>query len=268
MRFQKCAFTPVPLLHVCLHRFDGDDPAGHGTHTGSTAAGSTLNSSAETITCGAGEDLSCAGACIDTTLSTDDLVSYTFQTNYTIDIDRQCPMFGCDEESEPCLGDDVAATLTENGGIAQGAKLAIFDVAAGEAVLATTPGNGLWEPCLEAGCKIHSNSWGGPICVTTAHDIMYDEFMYDNPENLLIFAAGNDGGNEFDQDCTVGSPSLAKNALAIGATSSGPTRVSDDEAFDIDVVAAFSSFGPTPDGRIKPDLVAPGDYVRDGVFYV
>jgi hypothetical protein len=29
----------------------------------------------------------------------------------------------------------------------------------------------------------------------------------------------------------------------------------------VDVIASFSSFGPTPDGRIKPDLVAPGEIV-------
>eukprot|EP00752_Nemacystus_decipiens_P002497 g2346.t1 len=241
--------------------FGEDDPAGHGTHTGSTAAGSAPTSPAETTACDADQDLSCAGGCIDATYSTDDLVSYSFQRNFTIDIDRQCPMFGCDEESEPCLGDDVGVTLAENGGIAQGAKLAIFDIAAEEAILADNPGNGLWEPCLEAGCKIHSNSWGGFICATTALDILYDEFMYNNPENLLIFAAGNDGQNSLDQECTIGAPTLAKNALAIGATSSGETRVNGEEIYDIDVVASFSSFGPAPDGRIKPDLVAPGDHV-------
>lgn len=30
---------------------------------------------------------------------------------------------------------------------------------------------------------------------------------------------------------------------------------------DIDTVAYFSSFGPTDDGRIKPEVVAPGDRV-------
>lgn len=28
-----------------------------------------------------------------------------------------------------------------------------------------------------------------------------------------------------------------------------------------DDVASYSSFGPTPDGRFKPDIVAPGDTV-------
>lgn len=65
------------------------------------------------------------------------------------------------------------------------------------------------------------------------------------------------------------SPATAKNVLAVGATVSGNTRFNvegiiypgNDEP-DIDTVTFFSSFGPTSDGRIKPEVVAPGDMVR------
>lgn len=91
-----------------------------------------------------------------------------------------------------------------------------------------------------------------------------------NPENLLIFAAGNDG--DFGDSCTMGSPALAKNILAVGATVAGPGRLTftgedgelgDGITFsqDIDTVAYFSSYGPTEDGRIKPEVMAPGDVV-------
>ena len=87
-----------------------------------------------------------------------------------------------------------------------------------------------------------------------------------NPENLLIFAAGNSG--EYTSDpCTIGSPATAKNVLAVGATASGGARLSVTEMENwvsnvtIDTVAYFSSFGPTLDGRIKPEVVAPGDMV-------
>ena len=94
-----------------------------------------------------------------------------------------------------------------------------------------------------------------------------------NPENLLIFAAGNDGDIDDGRTvCTIGSPAIGKNALAVGATSSGETRLTTTGAdgntidgtngyADVDTVAAFSSYGPTQDGRIKPDVVAPGDAV-------
>lgn len=96
-----------------------------------------------------------------------------------------------------------------------------------------------------------------------------------NPETLLIFAAGNEGDQSQGSSrstCTIGSPAISKNVLAVGATSSGETRVTatgadgnmhvgDGEYADIDTVAFFSSYGPTLEGRIKPEVVAPGDQV-------
>lgn len=166
--------------------FGDDEKAGHGTHTAGTAAGATLNTPAETVTCGTGETLSCVGGCIDATGSDDDLVSYYEQY---ADIDRLCPMLECDDDSELCLDDDVGATLAANGGIAQGAKLAIFDIFSVENTGLDSAGNGLWEPCLEAGCKIHSNSWGGDgLCLVYPNDILYDEFMYKvTPKTATIF---------------------------------------------------------------------------------
>lgn len=69
------------------------------------------------------------------------------------------------------------------------------------------------------------------------------------------------------------SPAIAKNVLAVGASTSGAGRLSwtgedgkvtngTNRVQDIDTVAYFSSFGPTLDGRIKPEVVAPGDLVR------
>jgi subtilisin family serine protease len=56
------------------------------------------------------------------------------------------------------------------------------------------------------------------------------------------FSAGNSGPN-----CnTIDSPALSPNAFAIGATQQDST------------IARFSALGPTYDGRVKPDLVAPG----------
>ncbi|CAN0465285.1 unnamed protein product, partial [Ectocarpus sp. 8 AP-2014] len=82
-----------------------------------------------------------------------------------------------------------------------------------------------------------------------------------NPEHLLIFAAGNDGGTERSV-CTMASPAIGKNVLAVGASTSGDTRViSTEGGTGIDMVADFSSYGFTTDGRIKPEVLAPGDMV-------
>ena len=66
--------------------------------------------------------------------------------------------------------------------------------------------------------------------------------MWNNPEHIILFAAGNSGSGFY----TVGTPANAKNIIGVGAASGASN------------LAGFSSRGPTPDGRIKPDLVAPG----------
>jgi len=62
---------------------------------------------------------------------------------------------------------------------------------------------------------------------------------------IVVVAAGNDGPDE----ATIGCPATCPDALTVGAIDR-ETRI-----------AQFSSRGPTRDGRIKPDVVAPGVYI-------
>ena len=73
---------------------------------------------------------------------------------------------------------------------------------------------------------------------------------------ILEFSAGNAG----PATQTIGSPAVAKNVIA--------TAASDNDRPDffiygdgIDVIADFSSRGPCEDGRIKPDITAPGTWI-------
>ena len=71
--------------------------------------------------------------------------------------------------------------------------------------------------------------------------------VYGSPV-LSIWAAGNERSFDTCGDYgTIAPPATNKNGLTVGATYS-----------DLGTVALFSSYGPTNDGRIKPDLVAPG----------
>ncbi len=63
---------------------------------------------------------------------------------------------------------------------------------------------------------------------------------------VVIVAAGNEGPGT----CTIGTPSAATGALTVGAMS--------DFGSNGFFQAFFSSRGPTADGRIKPDISAPG----------
>lgn len=145
----------------------------------------------------------------------------------------------------------------------------------------------LFEPIYQDGARIHTNSWGnGDPKAYGVYDGMaqqVDEFMWNNPELLVIFAAGNSGvDNDKDgrvDEGQVSSPGTAKNALTVGASENTvaklgiqkklgelkdgklfPTPPLKDDTLSNDAngIAAFSSRGPTKDGRIKPDVVAPG----------
>jgi subtilisin family serine protease len=136
------------------------------------------------------------------------------------------------------------------------------------------------------GARVHSNSWGGAQTFGTYDNYaqQVDEWMFNNPDMLILFAAGNSGA-DLDKDGridpnTMSSPGTAKNVLTVGAsknkTATGgiqvpisKLRAAKDEwsaepiysssLSDNDGgLAMFSSRGPTSDGRTKPDIVAPG----------
>lgn len=80
-----------------------------------------------------------------------------------------------------------------------------------------------------------------------------DAYLYDNPEFVFVVAAGNGGAYGAR---TVLSPALAKNSIAVAASET--TRNGDQ--LKMHNLASFSAIGPSPDGRIKPDIAAPGHY--------
>jgi len=150
--------------------------------------------------------------------------------------------------------------------------------------------NDLYMQTYTNGARIHSDSWGAGVFGSyTTSSRQSDEFMWDHPDMLLVFAAGNDGydgnGNGIIDLDSVGAPATAKNLLTVGAAESDrapgtggftgntygglwPTDypaapiktdyVSQSAGISHQGMAAFSSRGPTDDGRIKPDVVAPG----------
>lgn len=170
------------------HDFGEDVPGGHGTHTAGSAAGVTISSPATTEVCGKGKELSCVGGCVDSKNADgeDDLLPdwedvYLFAPHDAVDLDRLCPRYDCDGlEEEYCLGDDAGSTLAAHGGIARGAKLAIFDILDEYyGIGIEMAGNGIWEPAMEAGSRLHSNSWGSSqYCEYLPSDVLRDKFMY------------------------------------------------------------------------------------------
>ncbi len=65
----------------------------------------------------------------------------------------------------------------------------------------------------------------------------------------------DDGGADGGYDTIAGGPAMAKNILTVGAVNDIPGGYT--QPADV-VMSSFSGWGPTDDGRIKPDLVANG----------
>lgn len=142
-------------------------------------------------------------------------------------------------------------------GVAPGAKIAFADIGNGNGDLSLP----LDSKLLATGrpdAKIHSASWGGKQPSYTTQTRNFDQYMYDNDDFLIVIAAGNDGHGDAPQ--TVGSPATGKNIIAVGAhhntASSTPKH-----GLGPSYIADFSSRGPTADGRMKPDIMAPGKAV-------
>ncbi len=110
---------------------------------------------------------------------------------------------------------------------------------------------------------IHTNSWGSDSRGSYGDtDSDYDSVVRDAGDGepmVITVSAGNEGeGPDYE---TTGSPGNAKNVITVGASESfypGLTDQVDDYEADPDRTATFSSRGWTEDGRVKPDVMAPG----------
>jgi serine protease AprX len=133
------------------------------------------------------------------------------------------------------------------------------------------------------GVRVHNNSWGGgQFGIYDQQSAQFDDFIHQHQDMNVIVAAGNagtdsDGDGYVDENSTT-SPATAKNVLTVGASenerSTGGYQYTWGQAWPQDYpadptwgdhlsdnrehLAAFSSRGPLADGRIKPDVVAPG----------
>lgn len=167
-------------------------------------------------------------------------------------------------------GDGSTGEVDENGllyglGVAPGAHLVaqrIFDKFG--AFVGPIGGSKLTQDAVRVGAAIGSNSWGedthGRYDLNAAEfDALVRDADPDMPGDqpyILEFSAGNAGPSLQ----TIGSPAVAKNVIAVGASQNDRLNLS-TYSTGLDAMADFSSRGPSEDGRIKPDLVAPGTWI-------
>jgi hypothetical protein len=109
------------------------------------------------------------------------------------------------------------------------------------------------------GMVITNNSYGDNIeCGSYGSYDLYsrllDQMAFDLPHLTNVFSAGNSGADNCPPflpgyHTVLGGYQSAKNVITVGATT------------DSGAVAGFSSRGPVKDGRIKPEIVAMGQFV-------
>lgn len=109
------------------------------------------------------------------------------------------------------------------------------------------------------GAKISNASWSAGYRPYSARCRIYDSSLNGPYDDILFVASAGNNGNDVPGKVlnTIGEPSSCKNALAVGASQSHGERVYPGDKGK-DYLADFSSRGPTVDGRMKPDIVAPG----------
>jgi len=191
------------------------------------------------------------------------------------------------------LGDGTMQNGTRVRGTAPAARLVLQSVLDSTGHLGGLPDDLhdlFTTPYQTDGARVHTNSWGSAVSgAYTSNSNDVDDFVWNNRDMVICFAAGNDGKDSQSRGIvdagSVGSPGTAKNCITVGASENNRPGFplgngqplsygngwpqdfpadpihSDQVANSPDGMAAFSSRGPTGNGRIRPDLLAPGTAV-------
>jgi hypothetical protein len=194
------------------------------------------------------------------------------------------------------LGSGALSNGRKFAGMAPDAKIVVQSVSSGGADLDCFPDDmSFFAKAYEHGARIQNGSWGAPAGGAYGEfEMAIDDYLWRHKDHLFVVAAGNEGVDLAPRDGVVdagsiSSPASAKNLLAVGASENdrpptgstcvafgsgrpqqdqcwtsyrwGAPQSSDFISDDPDGIAAFSSRGPAQDGRLKPEIVAPGTNV-------
>ncbi len=154
----------------------------------------------------------------------------------------------------------------------------IFDASGYDISSCSGTDTGVIKSVQDNGALINTNSWGCSGCAGSYDDSSqaYDVGVRDadltetgNQEMIIVFSAGNSGSSAN----TIGTPGNGKNMITVGASENdrpsdedgnwtdgcGIGPIGADNAMD---VISFSSRGPAPGGRVKPEIIAPGTHIQ------
>ena len=158
------------------------------------------------------------------------------------------------------MGTVIGTDLVQNGnarGMAFKANAHSYDWGNDLSEAAQAAANGLLVSNHSYGYSpefVDTDTWGKYD--NTSADV--DEVMFNAPYYQMVVAAGNSNGGGFNTDKNgydlLAGMGVSKNAILVAAVDevanyTGPASVN---------MSSFSSWGPTDDGRVKPDISAKG----------
>ena len=148
------------------------------------------------------------------------------------------------------LSTPASAGHDAGDGMAPNAKLVYLDTNGGvdnvcmDSTIGWFPVPDMLTQEYNAGARLSTNSWGG----ITGSAQALDAAIWQRPDLLVFFSAGNYGPG------TISDIAAAKNVVGVAAAETYDVGLN----LDPEDLASFSSGGPASDGRIKPDIAAPG----------
>lgn len=167
----------------------------------------------------------------------------------------------------------VAGTIAASGkknkakGVAYSAQIVSHDWSRDKIEVVDAASNGLLLSNHSYGINPERvPDWYFGAYIKVAQD--WDEIMFNAPYYLMVTAAGNAqklkyneapvSGTAFDGNDLMLGASVSKNGITVAAAN---TQVDANGFLSYVKVANYSSFGPTDDGRIKPDIAGQGSNV-------
>lgn len=165
------------------------------------------------------------------------------------------------------------ATYNKYDGHAFEARIIVQDIMDATGLLSPPSNyNNLFDPAFNAipvGSRIHTNSWSSRPSTFPTDRTYYssvsralDDFMWNHPDFLILFTASNLGPTSN----SLGFQAQAKDIVAVGATNNG-ISANDMALVNSATIGCstppcyFSGRGPAADGRLKPEVVAPGQLI-------
>lgn len=179
-------------------------------------------------------------------------------------------------------GTHVAGTIAARGALSipiTGGTTTVRGVAFNSSIISYDWNNDLTEMLNEAsnGLLVSNHSYGPSLSANSqlwflgayvSDALQVDAICFNNPFYLPVFAAGNNRNdttipysthisNKSGYDLLAGE-AVAKNVLTVAAVNNVPNYLDESSVS----MSAFSNWGPTDDGRIKPDISTKGVNVR------